>query len=590
MNVKLLPALCITIFFFCIKTEYSYAQNMLNTSTWTVSSGSSPGFARNGQVSENNREYGIGPFGNSELIWKATPDSANDGDGGWNTDYHTIDHTKTYRFTVWLKKTNSNSGHSYLGTASYNNGVHSILKLNGTTNSNPYFWVGDLPQLNKWYLVVGFVHGSNYNSNINYGGIYDPVSGNKISSITDFKFAPTAVNTRHRSYLYYDTNTSDRQYFFAPRIDKVDGNEPDIQNLLGLNDTDTNLLDTSTWTIGNGSVSGFGANGAASENYRELGKNHVGDDVVLWKAIPDENSNGDGGWNTSYHNINHTKTYRFSVWLKKTNSNDGHSYLGCNSTNNILRLNGVVNNNPYFWVGDLPKLNRWYLVVGYVHKSSYSSTVNLGRIYDGVTGEEVSSITDFKFKNTAVNIRHRSYLYYDTNTLDRQYFYAPRIDPITGNEPTIIELLQINENSKLIFSYDLAGNQTQRFYCEEDGFCSPTAPTSKDIKESIKTDEITQLAPNPDDNGLSDDIAIKNLKIYPNPTNNKVTISLSGKDYSLTRSASIYNVTGALIQKIDIASPTNQLDFDLSNKPSGVYFIHLHFTNGSITTERIIKN
>jgi len=47
-----------------------------------------------------------------------------------------------------------------------------------------------------------------------------------------------------------------------------------------------NLLQTNSWTIGSGSVSGFGQNGATSENSRELGSNHLGEEVVLWKAIP----------------------------------------------------------------------------------------------------------------------------------------------------------------------------------------------------------------------------------------------------------------------------------------------------------------
>ena len=128
--------------------------------------------------------------------------------------------------------------------------------------------------------------------------------------------------------------------------------------------------------------------------------------------------------------------------MDKTNSNDGTTYFGFNANSSgSLRLDGTYNNNPYFWSGDLPKLNRWYLLVGYVHKSSHTGTANTGGIYDGTTGEKIKTITDYKLKNTVTSLRHRSYLYFDTNTLDRQYFYEPRIEPITGNEPTILELL-----------------------------------------------------------------------------------------------------------------------------------------------------
>ena len=52
--------------------------------------------------------------------------------------------------------------------------------------------------------------------------------------VESFKFQTTATQLRHRSYLYYDTNTSDRQYFYAPRMEVVNGNEPSIAELLGL--------------------------------------------------------------------------------------------------------------------------------------------------------------------------------------------------------------------------------------------------------------------------------------------------------------------------------------------------------------------
>ena len=90
-----------------------------------------------------------------------------------------------------------------------------------------------------------------------------------------------------------------------------------------------NLLNTSTWTVGSGSVSGFSQNGATSENIREFGTDPFGNSSILWKGGNDASSNADGGWNSSYYSINNKETYRFVVWLKKTNSTDGNSYFGC---------------------------------------------------------------------------------------------------------------------------------------------------------------------------------------------------------------------------------------------------------------------
>lgn len=583
----------------CITFFTANSQNLLNTSSWTVGTGSVSGFSQNGTTSENSREYGIGPEGASVLLWKATPDASSNADGGWNSSYSNIDHTKTYRLVVWLKKTNSNDGSSYFGCQEWQSSSdmslqnYTILKLNGDIRQNPYFWAGDLPQLNKWYMLVGYVHGSNYNSGLNYGGIYDPLTGNKVVNITDYKFSSSTTKLRHRTYLFYDTNTSDSQYFYAPRMELVDGNEPSIQELLGLNKSNdpSNMLDYSKWAVGTGSTSGFTRNGAENENVRELGKNHVGEEVVLWKAVPGSASDADGGWSTGWINASDDVSYRFSVWIKKTNSNYGSTYLGFYANNEgSLKLDGTYNKNPYFWSGDLPKLNRWYLIVGYVHKSSHTGTTNTGGIYDGTTGEKIRTITDYKLKNTVTALRHRSYLYYDTNILDRQYFYAPRIDRITGNEPTIEDLLRINNESKLIVSYDVAGNQTQTFYCGDPSYCSP--PAAKKVKEEDETPS-SIIVSNDDEKEEKEDVEKEkevfnnDVHIYPNPTSDYTILNLSDDLLNNLHSIKLYNSNSVLLKNIKVTS--NSIQLDMSTMAVGMYFVHIHLNKGKSITKKIVK-
>ena len=199
-----------------------------------------------------------------------------------------------------------------------------------------------------------------------------------------------------------------------------------------------NLLNLNDWVTGSGGTSGLTANGLTSENEREWGVGPLGTQVILWKGAPSGDGNADGGWNSVDIAINNQKTYRFSVWIKRSNSKNGTAYFGCSGVNSLA---GVANNNPYFWYGNLPELDRWYLLVGYVHGSNDPSTVNYGAIYDGATGQKVIGMTDFKFASTTTATRHRSYLFYDSNVNDRQYFYGPRIEEVNGNEPTITSLL-----------------------------------------------------------------------------------------------------------------------------------------------------
>jgi hypothetical protein len=196
-----------------------------------------------------------------------------------------------------------------------------------------------------------------------------------------------------------------------------------------------NLVSSQSWTVGSGSVGIFNQNGDATQNFREVGENPFGEQTILWKAVADAAYSADGGWTTQPFSIDRTKMYRFSVWIKKTNSTEGQTYFGCNS-NDILNLgSNTVNSNPYFWYGSLPQLNKWYLLVGYIHGSNDPSTSNYGAIYDGASGAKVLAMTDFKFSSTATTAAHRAYLYYDTNTSDRQYFYDPQVYQIASSQP-----------------------------------------------------------------------------------------------------------------------------------------------------------
>ncbi len=349
-----------------------------------------------------------------------------------------------------------------------------------------------------------------------------------------------------------------------------------------------NLLNTSSWAIGSGSVAGFGQNGSDAENSRELGHNHIGESVMLWKATPDTGNNQDGGWNTSYHAIDNTKSYRFSVWIKRTKSANGTTYFGwqsyISSVHHSLNLNGSVNSNPYFWAGDLPKLDRWYLLVGFVHKSSYGSSSHLGKMYDGVTGEAVLNISDFKFAPTATKLLHRAYLYYDVSALSKQYFYEPRIDIINGTEPNINSLLSLNPDSKLIFAYDNAGNQKQRFYCEEGPSCN-----ALDRDGNSKTKGVVVQSFDRDEPEDKINKSAKNLDVYPNPTSGIIAIQYTSTSDSI-RLLRIYSSNGAVVHEFSAFNSDTSNEIDFSDKPSGVYFFHFHFENSESITKRIIKN
>lgn len=217
----------IVFFLLCLSTAFnSKGQNLVSSQSWTVGNGSVGIFMQNGHAGLNAREMGVNPYGVSSVLWKAIPEAVYNGaDGGWTTTNFAIDKSKLYRFAVWIKKTNSTDGYTYFGTGSDN-----LLNLDGTINSNAYFWYGDLPELNKWYLLVGYIHPSTDASLSHYGGIYDGLSGVKVAGATDFKFSSSSTIAQHRAYLYYDDNLNDRQYFWGPEVYQLADNTPLVES------------------------------------------------------------------------------------------------------------------------------------------------------------------------------------------------------------------------------------------------------------------------------------------------------------------------------------------------------------------------
>jgi len=208
------------------------------------------------------------------------------------------------------------------------------------------------------------------------------------------------------------------------------------------NKTGTQLL-PNDWTVGNGGTTFYHQNGDDVENQRIIGANHLGQNVILWSCKPSGNGGGDGGWNTSYVNIDNTKTYRFSVFVKKVGES-GVFYLGV-GYNTVCDLNtSTKNENPYFYQSDLSgwRLNGWLLITGYVYPYGVTGLSNInGEIWDCSTGQLLGTTTSFNWANDAVSTFHRCYLYYNNESTNRQYMYAPRIDLVDGNEPSIAQLL-----------------------------------------------------------------------------------------------------------------------------------------------------
>lgn len=228
------------------------------------------------------------------------------------------------------------------------------------------------------------------------------------------------------------------------------------------------LINTSTWTIGTGSVTGYTANGTASESERLSATNPWGTSDIVWQTNPLGDNNGDGGWEGSYFNIDNTRLYRYCVWVRRISSTtSGTFYMGLhtNGTGDVYNLSdGTSQTNPYWSILGLGSLvqNTWYLFVGHLYPFNHTGTTanaNSGyyTVAGGTTkigGNTGNVPSDVKFPSNATQAMQRVYHYYSLDTTSKLQFAYPRVDLVDGNEPTILELLSMDQ-AKL---YDISGN------------------------------------------------------------------------------------------------------------------------------------
>jgi hypothetical protein len=226
------------------------------------------------------------------------------------------------------------------------------------------------------------------------------------------------------------------------------------------------LINWTTWTTGSGGTTGFNQNGQTAENERVYDTNPFGYSDIVWEARPLAQNNDDGGWNTDWFDIDNTKLYRFSVWVRRTSASSGGTfYFGMYANGDGSRRtdNSAVEGNAYWECSGTSILsqNQWYLWVGYVYPWNTAFTGrNPDTGYYTVSGGRVGNINgcnigsgDLKWSSNSTQGIHRTYLYYCSDSTTRLQFYQPRVDVIDGTQPSIQDLLS-NAGSTW---YDVSG-------------------------------------------------------------------------------------------------------------------------------------
>ncbi len=195
--------------------------------------GSLTGWSVNCSTGNNEIVSVAGPYGGQVKTWDVFNTGSSSVCGG-TSEWIPADPRATYRFSIWIMEDSTNPT-VYLGVHTQQSG-DTLQMSSGSSNTNPYFWNGDLPTMNTWYLIEGYLYPYGVsNTSALAGGIYD-ASGRKVANIqAEFRFpANAATGMQLRFWNAYGTGTNNA-WFLDPKIEEVnDFQNPQIYNNLGV--------------------------------------------------------------------------------------------------------------------------------------------------------------------------------------------------------------------------------------------------------------------------------------------------------------------------------------------------------------------
>ena len=257
----------------------------------------------------------------------------------------------------------------------------------------------------------------------------------------------------------------------------------------------SNRLDYSAWKLGTTGnqikpqldlyvSTGFGQITNDDLNEIVIRKNPKNEDDIVWRGVrKDTNTqtNGDGGFNTWTFRIDKNKIYRCSIWIKRPylKNSTGNWYMGAYAYDENGSIPFITNKgnhtdpNYYHYSSAKVYNNDWFLVVGYILPNNTSDSIfndnssYLTKIYN--SSGKVLDTYDYKckFPNNCVKMVFRSYLYYSNIQETEQYFYRPRVDVVDGTEPTVKQLINLEECDNM-YKLNMNGVNKESVFTEEE--------------------------------------------------------------------------------------------------------------------------
>lgn len=205
----------------------------------------------------------------------------------------------------------------------------------------------------------------------------------------------------------------------------------------------TNYFFRFLWHTGTGNDGKYLMMGTNAENERDVAESPFNMPDVVWKCISTANSDIDGGFEAINIPIYNTYTYRYSIWVKQMQK-DGYITFGCDP--NTMEAGTEVVSDGIFWAGDVPEINKWYLLVGYINGSEDNTGAKKDSgVWDPETGRRVLNINNFKtfkYRSTDETQSYRCWQSLSLGVGTEVQFWGQRMDICDNTEPSISEILK----------------------------------------------------------------------------------------------------------------------------------------------------
>ena len=143
--------------------------------------------------------------------------------------------------------------------------------------------------------------------------------------------------------------------------------------------------------------------------------------------------------------------------------------------------------------------------------------------------------------------------------------------------------LATQAQAKIKFSYDAAGNQTNRVYCSDGVSCEGTAH-KKVVDKAVIAEEIAI------DIEKTDTAIAEQIQIYPNPTKGIVTLGWEQSLSNIISTIIITNSAGMGTRELRFDTKQKHITIDLSSNADGLYIVRFYLNNGNVVTKKIIKH